>query len=216
IHYGLTPPDCHTDAFEQVKLPAGSPRGGMITQAAFLTTGSNGERTSPVIRGALILEKMLHDKPAAPPPNVPELSAASNKPTGTRDLVKLHQQQPVCGSCHRKIDAIGFGLEHFDAIGRWRETERVGKKDLPIETAAALPSGARYANVQELKALLGSQQHRLARELLESLLSYGLGRTVEFSDAVAVEEMLGELEPQQFPVRSMVHAIVASELFQTR
>ncbi len=216
IHYGLTPPDCHTDAFEQVKLPAGSPRGGMITQAAFLTTGSNGERTSPVIRGALILEKMLHDKPAPPPPNVPELSAASNKPTGTRDLVKLHQQQPVCGSCHRKIDAIGFGLEHFDAIGRWRETERVGKKDLPIETAAALPSGARYANVQELKALLGSQQHRLARELLESLLSYGLGRTVEFSDAVAVEEMLGELEPQQFPVRSMVHAIVASELFQTR
>ncbi|NBS33200.1 MAG: DUF1592 domain-containing protein, partial [Planctomycetia bacterium] len=216
IHYGLTPPDCHTDAFEQVKLPAGSPRGGMITQAAFLTTGSNGERTSPVIRGALILEKMLHDKPAAPPPNVPELSAASNKPTGTRDLVKLHQQQPVCGSCHRKIDAIGFGLEHFDAIGRWRETERVGKKDLPIETAAALPSGARYANVQELKVLLGSQQHRLARELLESLLSYGLGRTVEFSDAVAVEEMLGELEPQQFPVRSMVHAIVASELFQTR
>jgi len=216
IHYGLTPPDCHTDAFEQVKLPAGTPRGGLITQAAFLTTGSNGERTSPVIRGALILEKLLHDKPAPPPPNVPELSAAATKPTSTRDLVKLHQQQPVCGSCHRKIDAIGFGLEHFDAIGRWRETERVGKKDLPIETAVALPSGVRYANVQELKALLGSQQHQLARELLESMLAYALGRTVEFSDTEEIETMLSQLEPDAFPVRSMVHAITASRLFQTK
>jgi cytochrome c553 len=216
IHYGLTLSDCHTDAFQRVDLPADSPRGGLITQAAFLTTGSNGERTSPVIRGALILEKLLHDKPAPPPPNVPELSAAATKPTSTRDLVKLHQQQPVCGSCHRKIDAIGFGLEHFDAIGRWRETERVGGKDLPIETTVVLPSGARYATVQELKALLGSQQHRLARELLESLLTYALGRTVEFSDADDVEAMLDQLEPDNFPVRSMVHAIVSSQLFQTR
>jgi len=216
IHYGLTLPDCRTDAFEQVELPPDSPRGGLITQAAFLTTGSNGERTSPVIRGTLILEKLLHDKPAPPPPNVPELSAASTKPTSTRDLVKLHQQQPVCGSCHRKIDAIGFGLEHFDAIGRWRETERVGNKELPIQTDVVLPSGARYANVQELKAALSGQQHQLARELLESLLAYGLGRTIEFSDADDVEAMLSRLEPHDFPVRSMVHAITASQIFQTK
>jgi len=216
LHYGLADIDCRTDAFQRVDLPADSPRGGLITQAAFLTTGSNGERTSPVIRGALILEKLLHDKPAPPPPNVPELSAASTKPTSTRDLVKLHQQQPVCGSCHRKIDAIGFGLEHFDAIGRWRETERVGNKDLPIDTAVTLPSGARYSNVQELKALLGSQQDRLARELLESMLAYALGRTVEFSDANEVEQLLSKLELEQFPVRSMVQAIVSSRLFQTK
>jgi hypothetical protein len=216
IHYGLEVPDCHTDAFERVELPADSPRGGLITQTAFLTAGSNGERTSPVIRGALILEKLLHDKPAPPPPNVPELSAASNKPTGTRDLVKLHQQQAVCGSCHRKIDAIGFGLEHFDAVGRWRETERIGTEDLPITTDVVLPSGARFANVQELQALLATQQHRLARELLESLLTYALGRTVEFSDADDVEAMLDQLAPADFPVRSMVHAITTSRLFQTR
>lgn len=216
LHYGLADIDCRTDTFQRVKLPPDSPRGGLITQAAFLTTGSNGERTSPVIRGALILEKLLHAKPAPPPPNVPELSAARKKPTSTRDLVKLHQQQPVCGSCHRKIDAIGFGLEHFDAIGRWRETERVGNKDLPIDAAATLPSGARYSNVEELKGLLGSQQHRLARELLESMLAYALGRTIEFSDADEVEQLLGKLEPEQFRVRSMVQAIVSSQLFQTK
>jgi len=215
-HYEIAAPACHTDAFQKVMLPADSPRGGLITQTAFLTAGSNGERTSPVIRGALILEKLLHDKPAPPPPNVPELSAAASEPTGTRDLVTLHQRQPVCGSCHRKIDAIGFGLEHFDAIGRWRETEEVGNKNLPITTAVTLPSGARYTNLRELKDLLRSQQHRLARELLESMLAYALGRTVEFSDADDVEAMLSQLEPDAFPVRSMVHAITASRLFQTK
>ena len=216
LHYGLADIACQTDAFQRVDLPPDSLRGGLITQTAFLTTGSNGERTSPVIRGALILEKLLHDKPAPPPPNVPELSAASGQPTSTRDLVKLHQQQPVCGSCHRKMDAIGLGLEHFDAIGRWRETERIGNKDLPIETTVILPSGERYTNVRELKALLSSQQHRLAQELLESMLAYALGRTVEFSDSDEVETILATLEPQQFPVRSMVHAITASRLFQIK
>ena len=216
VHYGLEGVRSSTDAFEKVRLPAGSPRGGLITQTAFLMIGSNGERTSPVIRGALIMEKLLHDKPAPPPPNVPELSAASNKPTTTRDLVTLHQQQPVCASCHRKMDAIGFGLEHFDAIGRWRETERVGTKNLPIETDAVFPSGVRSRNVHDLKALLGAQKHRLARELLESMLGYALGRTIEFSDTAEVDDMLATLEPDGFRVRAMVQAITASNLFRSK
>ena len=165
-----------------------------------------------------MLEDLIGDPPP-PPPQDAGVLPADDKPTAGltfRQVLEQHRRKPECAGCHAKIDPIGFGLENFDPIGRWRETERVGNKDLPIETNVVLPSGARYATVQELKALLGSQQHRLARELLESLLGYGLGRTVEFSDAIAVEEMLGELEPHQFPVRSMVHAIVSSELFQTR
>ncbi|MEM7011689.1 MAG: DUF1588 domain-containing protein, partial [Verrucomicrobiota bacterium] len=175
-HYDIGLPAQKNQDFQKVALPAESPRGGLMTQTAFLTTGSNGERSSPVIRGALVMEKLLHDEPAPPPPNVPELGSADGKPRSNREMVEMHQQQAVCSSCHKKMDVIGFGLENFDTIGRWRDTEKVGNRQLPIEPGGTLPDGSAFTDVQELKEVLLQHEDDLAREIIESLLAYSLGR----------------------------------------
>jgi hypothetical protein len=187
-----------------------------MTQTAFLVTGSNGERSSPVIRGALVMEKLLHDEPAPPPPNVPELGSATREPKTNREMVELHQKQAVCASCHKKMDVIGFGLENFDTVGMWRDTEKVGRKQVPIETAGTLPGGAAFTNVQELKKVLIDEQQHLAEGMVESILAYGLGRTVEFSDSDDVAEILAKLKSDNFRVRSMIREIALSPLFRTR
>ena len=213
-HYGISFPSTPSDAFQKVSLPAGSPRGGLITQTAFLVAGSNGERSSPVIRGALIMEKLLHDRPAPPPPNVPELDEASNQPRTNREMVELHQKRAVCASCHRKMDVIGFGLENFDTTGRWRDTEPVGRKQVSIQPGGILPDGSAFADVQELKKVLLSYEDALGKELLESMLNYGLGRTIEFSDADDVDALLSKLKPEKYRLRSMIREIALSSLFR--
>ena len=212
-HYGIPGIAPKDGSFIKVKLPADSPRGGLMTQAAFLITGSNGERSSPVIRGALIMDKLLHDAPAPPPPNVPELSAASDEPKTNREMVKLHQQQTACASCHEKMDVIGFGLENFDTIGRWRTTETVGKEQVAIDPSGILPGGDKFGTVQELKKSLLKHEPDLAKELVQSILAYGLGRTIEFSDADDVEEILDKLKANQYRMRDMIREIALSSLF---
>lgn len=213
-HYGIS--DATSDAFVKVSLLTDSPRGGLLGQTAFLTLGSNGERSSPVIRGALVMEKLLHDKPAPPPPNVPELGAATDQPATNRQMVELHQRRAVCASCHKKMDVIGFGLENFDTIGKWRDTEAVGRKKVPIEPGGTLPGGAVFNDVKGLKAVLLEEDDRLAEELVESMLAYGLGRSIEFSDADAVSEILESLKHEDYRLRTMVHEIAASSLFSTK
>ena len=213
-HYGLDFPTTKTDEFVKIPLPADSPRGGLMTQTAFLVTGSNGERTSPVIRGALIMEKLLHDKPNPPPPNVPELDKASSTPKTNREMVELHQARAVCASCHKKMDVIGFGLENFDTIGRWRDTEKVGNQEVPIEPGGTLTDGSAFANVQELKQVLLAHEDALAKELLQSMLTYALGRTIEFSDSDVVEALLAKLKPDNYRVRSMIREIALSPQFR--
>jgi hypothetical protein len=213
VHYDLDIPHPKNADFVTVDLPAESPRGGLMTQTAFLTTGSNGERSSPVIRGALVMEKLLHDEPAPPPPNVPELGSDDNQPRTNREMVQIHQEQAVCASCHKKMDIIGFGLENFDTIGRWRETEKVGNKQVPIEPGGTLPDGAAFANVQELKKVLLDHEEDLARELVESMMTYALGRTIEFSDADDVDAVMEKLRDDKFRVGSMVREVARSEVF---
>jgi hypothetical protein len=213
VHYDMEIPNTKTADFLKVTLPAESPRGGLMTQAAFLTTGSNGERSSPVIRGALVMEKLLHDKPAPPPPNVPELGSDDNQPRTNREMVQIHQEQAVCASCHKKMDVIGFGLENFDTIGRWRETEKVGNKQVPIEPGGTLPDGAAFANIQELKSVLLDHEEDLARELVESMMTYALGRTIEFSDADDVDAVQAKLRDDGFRIGSMIREVARSPLF---
>lgn len=214
VHYGLDFPTTKTDAFLKIPLPDDSPRGGLITQAAFLVTGSNGERSSPVIRGALIMEKLLHDKPNPPPPNVPELDKASSTPKTNREMVEMHQARAVCASCHKKMDGIGFGLENFDSIGRWRDTEKVGNKQVPIEPSGTLSDGSAFASVKELKQVLLAHEDALAKELLHSMFTYALGRTIEFSDYDDVEALLAKLQPDDYRVRSMIREIALHPLFR--
>ena len=213
-HYGLA--NVESDEFQKVMLPSDSPRGGMLGQTAILTLGSNGERSSPVIRGAYVMEKLLHDKPAPPPPNVPELGAATNKPATNREMVLLHQKQAVCASCHKKMDVIGFGLENFDTIGKWRDSEQVGRKQVPIEPGGRLPGGGTFTDIQGLESELLKEESQLAEELVESLLAYALGRTVEFSDTDDVDAILQNLSNDHYRVRSMVHAVAGSQLFRSK
>ncbi|MEM1294959.1 MAG: DUF1592 domain-containing protein [Verrucomicrobiota bacterium] len=213
-HYDI--PGAESDAFQRVSLPPGNPRGGLLGQTAFLTLGSNGERSSPVIRGALVMEKLLHDKPAPPPPNVPELGANNQKPLTNRELVELHQKQAVCASCHKKMDVIGFGLENFDPIGKWRATEKVGRKEVSIDPGGTLPDGATFDDLEGLKSVLLSHESDLAQEMVESILAYGLGRTIEFSDETVVLEIIERLAKDRYPTRAMIHEVAASKLFRTK
>lgn len=215
-HYGLPFDNPLDGSFQKVTLPKNSHRGGLLTQAAFLVTGSNGERSSPVIRGALVMEKILHDKPAPPPPNVPELDEASDQPMSNRDMVLLHQKRATCASCHQKMDVIGFGLENFDSTGRWRDTERVGRKKIPILPGGTLPGGGEFKNVTELKIHLLNHQDDLAQELTESILAYALGRTIEFSDTDDVQKILSRLKNKSYPLRDLVKEVALSSLFKKK
>lgn len=139
------------DEFRPVKVPLESPRGGLLGMAAILAMGSNGEQTSPVERGAWVLRKLLHDPPPPAPPNVPQLTRLEGELVTTRERLRMHQQEPQCGSCHRRIDPIGFALENFDAVGRWRtedsyEKPGVGRKTWPIDPAGALYGGPPFTD----------------------------------------------------------------------
>lgn len=156
------------DEFRPVSLPLGSPRGGLLGMAAIMAMGSNGERTSPVERGAWVLRKLLHDPPPPAPPNVPQLSRLTGKPLSPRERILAHQQEPQCLQCHRKIDPIGFGLENFNAIGQWRATElytraQGGRKEWPIDPSGSFHNGPNFSDYFELRDVIASRSRDFAR-----------------------------------------------------
>ncbi|MEN8772332.1 MAG: DUF1592 domain-containing protein, partial [Akkermansiaceae bacterium] len=216
------------DAFKKLQLPPGSPRGGLMTQSAFLSAGTMGNRTSPVIRGSLVKEILLNDPPPPPPPNVPELDAGANRLASVRSLVELHQTKAQCASCHARFDFIGLGLENFDAVGLWRDEELVTeaqeaqqvsrrpKKIYPVDASGELPNGETFKDVHGLKAALMKEERAVAASIFEGLLCYALGRDVSFTDLPMIEKALNELEPDDFPVRTMIKRIVTNKLCQSR
>ncbi|MFC5051845.1 DUF1592 domain-containing protein [Rubritalea spongiae] len=213
-YYGIA--GAQSDDFQKVPLPQKTKRGGFLTQTAFLTMGSNGERSSPVIRGTMVLDKILNDPPPPPPPNVPELGLNVKEPLSNREMVKLHQSQTQCSSCHSRIDPIGFGMENFDAIGRFRTREKIGKSELDIEAGGTLVSGITFNGIDELKTLLKTQRHRLAREFIESMASYGIGRDMEFSDDTAIHELTVKCLDDDFRLQAMIYRIISSPLFRSK
>ena len=227
MKYGLS--DVYSgDTFQKVQLPADSPRGGLMTQAAFLSAGTMGNRTSPVIRGSLVKEILLNDPPPPPPPNVPELDAGADPLASVRSLVELHQTKAQCASCHARFDFIGLGLENFDAVGLWRDEELVTeaqqaqqvphrpKKVYAVNASGELPNGETFEDVQGLKAALMKEERTVAGSVFEGLLCYALGRDVSFTDLPLIEAVLDDLEPNHFPVREMIKRVVTSEPFLHR
>lgn len=210
-YYGIN--GVQDNSFRKVPISSNSTRGGFITQAAFLTMGSNGERSSPVIRGTMVLDKILNDPPPPPPPNVPELGSDIDTPLPNRKMVEMHQTQTACASCHSRIDPIGFGMENYDAIGMYRTHEKVGNFNQPIERGGKLVSGIAYRDIEELKRLLKTQEHKLAKEFIESLVSYGIGRTIEFSDTDTILDLVNKCQYDGYAVQSMIYKIVTSQLF---
>jgi len=199
-HYGI--PDVATNAFVKVNLPGNSPRGGFLTQGAFLVAGSNGERTSPAVRGMILLNRFLNSPPPPPPPNVPELGSDVDGPASNRKLVELHQAQAQCASCHRKMDAIGLALENFDTIGRWRETEKTSLRTAePVVIDGVLPGGKPFTDFRQFQSALMAHEEDLARNMVESLM------------VSHIEKIMNQLRPTRFRMRDMIHAIAASPLF---
>ena len=178
-HYGIS--HVRGSHFRRVELPASSARGGLLGQGSILTLTSYPTRTSPVLRGKFVLDNLLASPPPPPPPDVPALVAetvAEGQKLSMRDALAAHRADPKCASCHAQMDPIGFALEQFDAIGRWRETEG----GLPIETASTLPDGTVVDGIEGVKALLLKDPERFVSALTEKLLMYGLGRNIQYYD----------------------------------
>lgn len=218
-YYGLE--GIRGDEFRKVPLPANSPRGGLLGMAAILAMGSNGQYTSPVERGAWVLRKLLHDPPPPAPPNVPQLARLDGKLLNVHERLRAHQEQPQCTSCHRKIDPIGFGLENFDAAGKWRTVdtyERNGrvKKSWPVDTASAFYNGPAFKDYFQFREIVATKADDFARGFTEALIEYALGRPCGFADEELAAGIVARAGKQDFALRTFVQALVASEAFQSK
>jgi hypothetical protein len=200
------------EQFRRVELD-GVQRSGILTQAAVLTVSSYPTRTSPVIRGKYILDNILGAPPPPPPANVPLLDEASLGTSVTvRQQLEKHRSNPVCASCHSKMDPLGFGLENYDAIGRWRTLD--GK--LPIDATGVLPNGKTFATPAELKEILKSQPDVFVRCLVQKLLIFALGRGLENYDRPAVEQITRNVAAGGYRFSALLEEIVNSVPFQMR
>jgi hypothetical protein len=203
------------DAFQKVKLPAGSPRGGLLGMAAILAMGSNGERTSPVERGAWVLRKLLHNPPPPAPPNVPQLDRLAGKPISPRERLLAHQEEPQCLQCHRKIDPIGFGLENFNAAGKWRDVDHdpKTKKDWPIDPAGQFYNGPTFQTYFDLRDQIAAKSENFARGFTEALIEYALGRPYGFIDIALAENIVKQAQAKDWSIREFIIALASSRAF---
>lgn len=213
----------HGDHFRRVAIEPADHRGGLMTQASVLTVTSNGTRTSPVIRGKWILENLLGDPPPPPPPDAGDIQPkvpGIDKAT-VRVRLEHHREIAACAICHAKIDPLGFALENFAADGQWRTHEgfgykgRVGDRDPQIDASGILPDGTQFRTFDDFRQLMLQREGDFRRCLTEKLMTYALGRGLEFSDDSELNRIATNLETQP-TLRNLILDIVASELFNTK
>ena len=205
------------DQMRRVTLPAGSPRGGILTQGTVLAVTSNPDRTSPVKRGLYILDNILGSPPAPPPPNIPPLEESGKKVGGRsptlRESMVLHRSQASCASCHARMDPLGLSLENFNALGRWRDKERTE----PVDASGKLITGESFKEIRELKKILvGRHRREFYRCLTEKLLTYALGRGLEAYDVQAVDTIVERIEGEDGRASALIAGIIESAPFQKR
>src|SRR5207253_865418 len=202
-HYGIG--GVRGDEFRRVSLK-GTPRAGILTQAAVLAVTSNATRTSPVKRGKFILENLLNAPPPPPPPEVPELKNAPDAVASgsLRQRMEQHRTNPDCAVCHEKMDALGFAFENFDAAGAWRTTDG----PFPINASGTLPDGRAFKDPAELRKLPRAEPEKFRRCLAEKLLTYALGRGVESTDRCALDAICRTAAGQGHTFSEMVLAVV--------
>jgi mono/diheme cytochrome c family protein len=208
-HYGIG--GVQGDQFQRVHL-TGDQRGGILTQASILTVTSNPTRTSPVKRGKWILDNILGTPPPPPPPDVPVLKEGKELTGTLRQRMEQHRANPSCAVCHQRMDPLGFGFENFDAVGAWRTLD--GK--YPIDPAGVLPDGKSFKGPKELKAILKGKEDQFRRCLTEKLLTYALGRGLEFYDKAAIKGISRKLAEKNNRFSALVIEIVKSDPFQKR
>jgi len=227
--YGI--PGVSGNDFRKVKLPPDSHRGGVITHASVLKVTADGTRTSPVLRGKWVLERILGKPPSPPPPDVPAIEPDIRGATTIRQQLDKHRNTPACATCHIHIDPPGFALETYDPIGNYREfyraTER--RKEYPqpllptngrgayrgldVEQGGVTPEGKTFKNIDDYKKLLLEDKDQLARNLAHKLIVYSTGAEIQFADREVVEDIIAKVRAKNYGFRTLVHEVVQSRIF---
>ncbi len=236
-HYRLKP--LSGSQMQRVVLPDGSPHGGLLTQAAILKVTANGTSTSPVIRGAWIMERLIGQPPPPPPKSVPAVEPDIRGAKTIRELLALHTKSESCAGCHARFEPVGLALENFDVLGAWRTRYRGIEQNLeqnleqresvtgidraghnfaytlaePIDASGQLLSGRRFRDIHDLKTVLASNPRQLARNLLHQFTLYATGTPVRFSDRSEIESLLDACESDGYRVRDLIHSLVQSRIF---
>jgi len=197
---------------QRIELPEGSNRGGLLGMSAVLMISSHPHRTSPVLRGKWVLESILGTPPPPPPPGVPKLdeTAAGQEPATLRERLAKHRANPACATCHSRIDPLGFALENYDVMGRWRTTD-AGK---PIDAKGELQDGMAFDGPNQLKAALMAKKDLFIRNLVNKVLGYGLGRGLVLQDSCTVDRIVAEVERNDYRAQSLIDAVVLSVPFR--
>jgi hypothetical protein len=219
-HYGI--PNIKGSRFRKVALPPGMMRGGLLRQGSIHLVTSYPNRTSPVIRGKWILENLLGITPPPPPPNVPALeeTEGTSRPKTVRERLAEHRKNPACSSCHNLMDPIGFALEHYDGVGRWRDVE-VPDTKFVVDAEGMFPDGRQFYSVDGLEEAILARPEMFVTTLAEKLMTYALGRGVEASDAPAIRKIVREAagrdgDPVKYKFSSIIIGIAKSTPFQLR
>jgi hypothetical protein len=212
-HYGI--PNVNGSWFRRVTLPEGSSRGGLLGQGSILTITSYANRTSPVLRGKWVLENLLAAPPPPPPPNVPALKIDGPEPGKVltlREAMVQHRASPACASCHARMDPIGFAMENFDAVGRWRDRDAGSV----IDASGALTDGTKFDGIPGLRKMLLDHSDEFVSAVAEKLLMYAIGRNLQYYDSPAVREIVRQAAPGNYTFSSVVLGVVKSVPFQMR
>jgi mono/diheme cytochrome c family protein len=210
-HYGI--PQITGSHFRRVTLPAGSPRRGLLGQGSILSITSYSTRTSAVLRGKYVLDNLLASPPPPPPPNVPSLNTEqSGKPLSMKEAMQAHRANPACAGCHAKMDPIGFALENFDALGRWRAEEN-GRR---LEVSSALPDGTIVDGVEGVRQLVLRDPALFVEGMTSKLLMYALSRNVQHYDQPTIRAIAWESARENYTFASLVLGVVNSVPFQSR
>ncbi len=212
-HYGI--PNVHGSNFRKVTFPSGSPRGGLLGQGSILTLTSYATRTSPVVRGKWVLENLLSAAPPPPPPNIPALKTDGPEPgkmVTMREAMTRHRANPSCAGCHARMDPIGFAMENFDAVGRWRDHDNGSG----IDVSGSFPDGTTFNGMPGLKQILLGQKEQFINTVAEKLLMYALGRNLQYYDQPWVRRIVHESAASNYTFSSLVACVVNSVPFEFR
>ena len=213
-HYGI--PGVRGSHFRRVPFPAGHVRGGLLGHGSVLTITSYSTRTSPVLRGKWVLENLLAAAPPPPPADIPSLVTEGpdrDKPPTLREAMTRHRAAPACAGCHARMDPIGFAMENFDAVGRWRQRDTGNN---PIDPSGVFPDGTKFTGMTGLKQELLRQPEQFVNTVTEKLLMYGLGRNLQYYDAPSVRVIVRDARAGKYSLASLVLGVVKSRPFQMR
>jgi len=210
-HYGVE--GIYGSRFRKVELRDNTQRGGLLAHGALLTVTSYPGRTSPVLRGKWLLDNLLGTPPPSPPGNVPALTEVNTGqiPKGIRERLAQHRSDPVCSSCHTVIDPIGFALENFDVIGAWREFDEVGN---PVDPSGNYPGGVEFAGFADLRDWMLERGDRFAHNVTEKLMTYALGRRVEYYDQPVIRQIVRDAASENYSWSSILLGVVKSAPFK--